>query len=57
MNSTSKDLAIILCKSGDEDLIFLEHAFMGIKGICKRKTRIFYVRKKHFKKSNAYECT
>ena len=57
MNSTSKDFAIILCKSGVEDLIFLKHAFMGIKGICKRKTRIFYVRKRHLKKSNAYECT
>jgi len=57
VNSTSKDFAIILCKSGVEDLIFLKHAFMCIKGICKRKTRIFYVRKRHLKKSNAYECT
>ena len=42
---------IFLCKSSDEDLIFLGQVSMGIKkGFVKEDKRIFVVRMKHLEK-------
>ena len=40
---TSKSLAVLICYSSDEDLIFLGQAFLGIKSKMKKKTRLFEV--------------